>query len=451
MRLMRSTAAPTPLAGDRRIFRLFLLLAFPVLLALAGCAGEHPQSTINPHSDFAEIIHSLYVSIFWWTMLILAVVWVLLTWVVVKYRRKSEDEQPRQIRGHLGLEIGWTVGPALIVIAIAIPSIQAVFATQRPVSEDAMEVHVTGHQFWWEFHYPEQGITTANELWLPVDRPVNLRLHSNDVIHSFWVPKLGGKRDLNPVPAVREGQERRYNWLYFTPLQTGVFMGQCAEFCGQSHALMMKRVVVATEEGFQEWVDRWFSSEGADFPTETPVESAGNPLDAAPVVAGSLSANGGGDDPPVSTELALGEGAEAGLNGYGASADRAVYRTASATFGQDAPGATDAAGLHSEDPLVTRGREVFMGSTCIACHAVQGTSAQGVIGPNLTLFGTRHTLGAGIMENNRENLIHWIKDPMGLKAAVAMPGVDYPGGNWPATGLSDEEVEAVAAYLLSLK
>lgn len=92
-----------------------------------------------------------------------------------------------------------------------------------------------------------------------------------------------------------------------------------------------------------------------------------------------------------------------------------------------------------------------MGSTCIACHAVQGTSAQGVIGPNLTLFGTRHTLGAGIMENNRENLIHWIKDPMGLKAAVAMPGVDYPGGNWPATGLSDEEVEAVAAYLLSLK
>ena len=436
MRLMRSTAAPSSPAGQR-LLRLLALATLPLLLALAGCAEEYPQSTINPHSDFAEIIHSLYVSIFWWTMLILAVVWVLLTWVIVKYRRKSEDEQPRQIRGHLGLEIGWTVGPALIVIAIAIPSIQAVFATQRPVSEDAMEVHVTGHQFWWEFHYPEQGITTANELWLPVDRPVNLRLHSNDVIHSFWVPKLGGKRDLNPVPAVREGQERRYNWLYFTPLQTGVYMGQCAEFCGQSHALMMKRVVVATEQEFDEWVDRWFTSEGADFPTETPAETGGDE----------------GDEPAVTAALSAADDSDMSLNGYGSASPLPVHRTASASAGdiREADGEASRFAQSTEDPLVTRGREVFLGSTCIACHAVQGTSAQGVIGPNLTLFGTRLTLGAGIMENNRENLIRWIKDPMGIKAAVAMPGVDYPGGNWPATGLSDEEVEAIAVYLLSLK
>jgi cytochrome c oxidase subunit II len=101
-------------------------------------------------------------------------------------------KKPKQIRGHLGLEIGWTVGPALIVVAIAIPTIQAVFATQRPLSEDAIVVEVTGHRFWWEFHYPEQGVTTANELWLPADRPVSLRLGSVDVIHSFWVPMLGG-------------------------------------------------------------------------------------------------------------------------------------------------------------------------------------------------------------------------------------------------------------------
>lgn len=377
--------------------RAVAFLALPLLLV--GCAEEYPQSTISPHTDFAEIIHSLYVSIFWWTMLIMAVVWVLLAYVLVKYRRKSEDEEPKQIRGHLGLEIGWTVGPALIVIAIAIPTIQAVFATQRPVSDDAMLVEVTGHQFWWEFHYPEQGITTANELWLPVDRPVNLRLESNDVIHSFWVPKLGGKRDLNPVPAVREGQDPKYNWLYFTPLETGVYMGQCAEFCGQSHALMAKRVIVASEDEFENWVDRWFASEGAA-PPEAPSEE-------------ELELQMAGDvEEEEELEVQVPE---------------------------------------DEDPLVTMGREAFLNSTCIACHAVEGTSAQGVIAPNLTLFGTRKTLAAGIMENNQENLVRWIKDPQGIKAQVAMPGTEYEGGNWPATGLSDEEVEAIAAYLLSLK
>jgi cytochrome c oxidase subunit II len=378
-----------------------ILLALVLPLLLVGCDHEYPQSSINPHSDFAEIIHSLYVSIFWWTMLILAVVWVLLAWVLVKYRRRSEDEQPRQIRGHLGLEIGWTVGPALIVVAIAIPTIQAVFATQRPISEDALLVEVTGNQFWWEFHYPEEGVTTANELWLPVDRPVSLRLESNDVIHSFWVPKLGGKRDVNPVPAVREGQEPKYTWLYFTPNETGVYWGQCAEFCGQSHSFMAKRVVVAEMDEFQDWVERWHASAGAAPPA--PEEPQPEDLDLE--VAGQVPE----EDAPVQ--------------------------------------ATD----QEDDPLVAMGRDVFLNSTCIACHAVQGTSAQGVIAPNLTLFGERLTLASGILENNRENLVRWIKDPQGFKPASAMPGTDYAGGGWPATGLSDEEVEAVAAYLLSLR
>jgi cytochrome c oxidase subunit II len=381
------------------------LLAFLALLALTGCGDAYPQSTISPHSDFAEIIHSLYVSIFWWTMLILTVVWVLLAWVIVKFRAKPDDPRPKQIRGHMGLEIGWTVGPALIVIAIAIPTIQAVFATQRPLDEDNILVEVTGHRFWWEFHYPEQGVTTANELWLPVDRPVSLRLESSDVIHSFWVPLLGGKRDVNPVPAVREGREPKYNWLYFTPNATGTFMGQCAEFCGEAHSWMMKRVVVETEEGFQDWVDRWHASAGADFPLE---------------------------ERDAETELEMpGEEPE----------------------GEEAQAVAPA----DEDPLVTRGREVFLrGSTCVACHAVEGTSAQGRVGPDLTLFGERTTLGAGIRENNLENLIQWIKDPHSLKPGAPMPGVDYrvdiPGATpWPATDLTDEEVEAVAAYLLSLR
>ena len=388
--------------------RSLLLRGLPVLLLLllAACGTEYPQNSLSPHSDFAETIHGLYVSVFWWTMFILAVVWALLAWVLVKFRAREGDPKPKQIRGHLGLEIGWTVGPALIVIAIVIPTIQAVFATQRPVAEDAMVVEVTGHRFWWEFHYPEQGITTANELILPVDRPVNLRLGSPDVIHSFWVPKLGGKRDVNPVVAVREGEDPKYNWLFLTPQETGTFLGQCAEFCGESHAFMAMRVMVETEADFEAWAERWHESPGALPPA-------------------------GAEEVEDETELQM-----AGMSPEDEQDEGVV--------------------VQDEDPLVAMGRDVFLNqATCLACHAIGGTSAEGDVGPNLTLFGARTTLASGILENNEENLVAWIKDPWRFKPAAAMPGVDYPmqgtAGFWPATGLSDEQVRAVAAYLLSLK
>jgi cytochrome c oxidase subunit II len=383
------------------VFRSALPLV--ALALLAGCAGEYPQSTIDPKTDFAEIIHSLYVSIFWWTMLILAVVWIGLTYVVIRFRAKPGDPKPKQIRGHVGLEIAWTAGPALIVVAIAIPTIQAVFATQRPISEDALVVEVTGHRFWWEFNYPEQGVRTANELWLPVDRPVSLKLAASDVIHSFWVPMLGGKRDTNLIVAVPEGREPKYNWLYFTPQETGIYLGQCAEFCGESHAFMAMRVHVVDDAAFNGWVDGWKRSDGAGFPE----------------VAGGMDPEG--DDLTFALAGAAGGGAVA-----------------------------------SEDPLVALGRDVFLNqATCGACHAIQGTSAQGIRGPNLTQFGRRITLASGILENNAENLAAWIHDPWRFKPAAAMPGTGYEmqgtAGFWPATGLSDEQVRAVAAYLLSLK
>lgn len=395
--------------GDKLSGRRLLGLGLPSLLVLllASCGVDYPQSSINPHSDFADIIQGLYVSVFWWTMVILAVVWVALGWVLVKFRAKDDGRTPRQIRGHLGLEIGWTVGPALIVIAIAIPTIQAVFATQRPVADDAMVVEVTGHRFWWQFHYPEQGITTANELRLPVDRPVNLRLGSPDVIHSFWVPMLGGKRDVNPTVTVREGDEVRYNWLFFTPQTIGTYMGQCAEFCGDSHAFMAMRVMVETEDDFNAWAERWHDSPGA-----IAMEDLGPDAETELQMAGEPSTEEEGDP------------------------------------------AMQAVG--DEDPLATVGRDVFLNqATCGACHAIEGTIAQGDVGPNLTLFGERTTLAAGILENNAENLEAWIKHPASFKPAAAMPGVDYAmegtAGPWPATGLDDEQVSAVAAYLLSLK
>ncbi len=382
-------------------------MALLLPLLMAGCAEEYPQSTINPKTDFAEIIHALYTSVFWWTMFILAVVWIALAYVLVKFRAREGDATPRQIRGHVGLELGWTVGPAMIVIAITIPTIQGVFATQRPVSDDAMVVEVTGHRFWWEFHYPELGVTTANELHLPVDRPVSLRLGASDVIHSFWVPMLGGKRDVNPVPVVREGRNPKYNWLYFTPFETGIYMGQCAEFCGEAHAFMAMRVVVESDEEFSDWVERWQSG---DAPAPLPVEEG-----VSEAVESEPALNGDEVTEPIRTQARAG------------------------------------------DPLAMEGRDVFLNqSTCVACHAINGTSAQGVIGPNLTLFGARTSLGAGIRENSTENLIQWITDPHSLKPGAAMPGVNYnmavPGAApWPATGLNEEQVRAVAAYLLSLR
>lgn len=347
------------------------------LVLLAACAGEYPQSSIDPKTDFAQVIHDLYGLVTWFTLVILIVTWGLLAYVLVRFREKPDSGTPKQIHGHLGLEVAWTIVPALIVVAIAVPTVRAVFATQRPADEGAMVVEVVGHQFWWEFRYPD-GVVTANELHLPVDRPVSLQLHSLDVIHSFWVPMLGGKRDVNPLRAVPEGDEQRYNWLHFTPNEVGEYMGQCAEFCGPSHSLMGLRVVVESQADFDAWRAEW--QEGHALP---------------------------------------------------------------------APAAELAEGLDAE--TVVQGRELVMNSTCLACHAIRGTPAQGRVGPNLTLLGRRSTLAAGWLDNSVESLVRWITAPQDVKPGVKMPGVDAPGGNFPPTGYTPEQVQAIAQYLYSLR
>jgi cytochrome c oxidase subunit 2 len=343
-----------------------------ILVLLAACGVDYPQSSVAPSTDFAQGIHELYVSIFWWTLLILVVVWGALAYIVVRFRARPDSPEPRQIHGHLGLELAWTIAPALIVVAIAIPTIQAVFSTQRGDPENALVVDVVGHQYWWEFRYPDTGVVTANELHLPVDRPVSLRLHSADVVHSFWVPRLGGKRDVNPLVRKPEGVEPAYTWLHFTASETGAFMGQCAEFCGDSHSLMGMRVIVESEADFEAWSQRWQASPGA--------------------VPGE--------------------------------------------------GGTEA--------LRSAGREQFLIS-CAACHGIEGSGASGPIAPDLTLLGTRSTLASGWLENTPENLARWIRDPRSVKPGVLMPGIDYSGGNWPATQLSDDQVEALVAYLSNLR
>lgn len=376
------------------------LLSLVLAPLLTGCAGEYPQSSIAPVSDFAEIIHGLYVDVFWWSIVVTAVVWIALAVTLVKFRDRPGAPEPKQTHGHLGLEIGWTIAPALIVVAIAIPTIQAVFATQQGADEDSYVIDVVGHQFWWEFRYPE-GVVTANELHLPVGVPVSLRMHSADVIHSFWVPQIGGKRDVNPLVALPEGRESFYTWLHFTVHEPGTYMGQCAEFCGDSHALMAMRVVAESEESFQGWLRDWQA--GADTAAAEEV-------------------------PPTAPE------------------------EAPAGEEQTSPQLQQPGGAVASEPdLVAEGREIFHASTCIACHAIEGTNAQGVIAPNLTLMGRRSTIAAGWLENTQENLVRWIVSPTAVKPGALMPGVAEAGGDWPPTNLSEDQVEAVAAYLASLR
>ena len=352
------------------------LSAVVLVLLLSTCSGEYPQSSIDPRTDFAESIHSLYVMIFWITLAILVLVWAVMAYVLVRFRARPYAPQPRQIRGHMGMELAWTILPAVIVVVIAIPTIQTVFRTQRTPSSDALVVNVIGHQFWWELRYPG-GVVTANELHLPVGRPVSLRLRSADVIHSFWVPMIGGKRDLNPVVRPPEGDTvTSDNWLHFTIREPGVFRGQCAEFCGQSHSLMGVRVVADTEADFLAWVNAWNGQPAAD-------------ATAADTLGGAAAAR------------------------------------------------------------IELGRQTFHSATCVVCHAIQGTSAVGVIGPNLTLMGRRSTV-VGWLENTPENLVRWITAPHSVKSGALMPGVAEPGGQFPPTNLSEEQVQAVAEYLWSL-
>ena len=221
-----------------------------LLLALfaAACTTD-PQTTIDPKSDVADSVHSLYILIFILSAIVL--VGVLGAVIVFSFMfRERPGREARQFHGNTRVEVLWTVIPVIIVVIITVPTFFVIFDTADP-PDGALEIEVTAHQWWFEFDYPEYGITTANEIHLPVDRAASFALRSDDVIHSFWIPQLVGKVDVVP------GHE---NELWFTPNEPGLYLGQCAEFCGLSHANMRFRVFVDTQQDF----DAWVANERAD-------------------------------------------------------------------------------------------------------------------------------------------------------------------------------------------
>jgi cytochrome c oxidase subunit 2 len=305
----------------------------------------------------------------------------------------------------------------LALVIIAIPTLKGIWSTYDVPAKpdgskgDAYEITATGFQWWFKFEYPSEQINgvgplvTANELVIPAGKPVRISLRTIDVIHSFWVPKLAGKVDMIP---------NRANHLWLQADKPGYFWGQCAEYCGDSHAVMRFRVIALDQKKFNEWLEQ-----------QTP---------------------GGRDVAPA------------------ADANRPKAQFAALRpFRQNEPGvqvggpfdidplqAWEAKQLpeKNEDPaLIAQGKTLFTAKTCIACHTIRGHGAAGVTAPDLTHVGARTTIAGGLLENNSEQLRRWIHDPSAVKPGNKM-GKAYRENN---ITLSPDEEVALVAYLESLK
>jgi cytochrome c oxidase subunit II len=291
------------------------------------------------------------------TAAIFLIVAGILAYVLVRYRSRASngqgEQEPPQIYGSNQIELSWTVIPVLIVVMLFLATTRVIYTTehaQRPAN--AVDVTVVGHQFWWEYRYPQLGVVTANELHVPVSDhthplPTYLTMSSADTDHSFWVPRLAGKMDLIP---------NKVNIMWIDPQMKGLYLGQCAQYCGVQHAKMLIRVYADNPEEFAAWVEH-----------------------------------------------------------------------------QRQPAV--------EDPAAVEGRNVFMHNACISCHTIRGTVATGRFGPDLTHVGGRETIASGSVPNTPANLREFIDNPANFK----------PGALMPPMHLDSHDLEAVTAYLTTLK
>jgi len=438
----------------RQLASVAILAGLALAIAACGSYGKgYPNSTFNNTTEFNTAIKSLWDKLLFWGTFVFILVEGILLYTIFRFRRRSDADEPQHVHGNTALEIGWTIAPAVILTFIAIPTVRTIFHTQARAIPNALQVEVVGHQWWWEFRYPQfttrtptgrvDTLVTANDLYLPIGRTVNFTLRTKDVLHSFWIPQLGGKRDLI---------SNHTNYLWFTPdtsLRTTAFNGSCNEYCGASHANMRFRTFVVTPTEFDGWVQHQLGP--AAF-------AVAPPAPATPAAADSTRA------PGVPTRAASTTPAPVPVTPAVAVAPQPTGYT----FPMDSlpdyssPKTPTPAGLSFPDNVTgdaQRGAEQFARSACIGCHTVRGTIAASPIGPNLTHIATRSTIAAGIYPNDAKHLRLWIKNARMMKPGVAMPTLGL-GQRDPITGatvsqslggLSDQQIADIVAYLQALR
>lgn len=323
------------------------------LLALAGCSGW--QSALDPQSSQASHLANL----FWFFTAICVLVWIavmgMLVWMLRRRRTvldsQPEGDAPAEARRKTSIVTGLVLATAAILVVLGLTSFYATRGFTW-ANTQTLTVKITAQQWWWQVEYQNEDVsqilTTANEIHIPVGRPVTLDLRATDVIHSFWVPNLMGKQDMIPG---------RPTLLTLQADRPGLYRGQCAEFCGLGHAKMAFLIFAEPQKKFEAW--RRHQLEEAKM-----------------------------------------------------------------------PGA----------PMRRRGLDVFQHGPCAGCHTVRGTDAAGQMAPDLTHFGGRATIAAGLMKNTPENLGRWLADPQAVK----------PGANMPEVPLSAADRAALVAYLEGL-
>jgi cytochrome c oxidase subunit 2 len=314
-----------------------------------------PTSIFDPASTPARSIFGLSLFVLAVMAAIFVVVFSLLAYSIVKFRKRKNDDgrEPAQVYGSNQVELAWTIIPILIVVALFMATARVIAVVESTtLPNNAIEVTAIGHQFWWEFRYPKRGVVTANELHVPVSdssqpTPTFIKLLSADTDHSFWVPRLAGKTDLIP---------NHVNSMWIDPHEPGLYLGQCAQYCGIQHAKMLLRVYVQSKDEFERWAQQ----------QSQPSPSASN---------------------------------------------------------------------------TSAGQHIFETTACINCHTVAGTVANGRFGPDLTHLMSRDTIAAGAAQNTPQNLRLWIRNPDAIK----------PGSLMPAMQLTDHDLDALAAYLETLR
>jgi cytochrome c oxidase subunit 2 len=254
----------------RRALQLFVSLFCPVTNLFAQPAAQSSSSTsiFSPASTPADSILGLSLFVLAITGVIFLIVASLLVYSAVKFRKRADDDgrEPAQVYGSNQLELAWTVIPVLIVVVLFLATARVIHEVQdAPRPPGAIEVTVVGHQFWWEFRYPQYGFVATNELHVPVSDPKQptptfLTLLSADTDHSFWVPRLAGKTDLIP---------NHPNSMWIDPREPGVYLGQCAQYCGTQHAKMLLRVYVEPRADFDRWVQSQRQRVAANAPMDT--------------------------------------------------------------------------------------------------------------------------------------------------------------------------------------